>query len=46
MKSDKLYTTKKKKNVITTKEKLATIVERQCKDMCSNQKYENYQEKL
>merc|ERR1719410_2744522 len=43
-KSDKLYETQKSN--VATKKKLATIVEKECKDVCSNEKYENYGEQL
>jgi len=43
-KSDKMYETQKSN--VATKKKLATIVEKECKDVCSNEKYENYGEQL
>merc|ERR1712012_464000 len=43
-KSDKLYTTQKSN--LGTKKKLATIVEKECKNVCSDQKFETYHEQL
>jgi len=43
-KSDKLHEVHKSN--VGTKKKLASIVEKDCKNVCSNQKYENYNEQL
>jgi len=44
MKSDKLYETVKSE--VATKKKLAAIVEKDCKNVCENEVYENYNEQL
>merc|ERR1712156_685655 len=43
-KSDKLHEVHKSN--VGTKKKLASVVEKDCKNVCSNQKYENYNEQL